>query len=121
MAAAARSPGIGDGRVPCPLCGGLIHPVAGRCKHCKEDLSQYRAGRPQAAAVLPPLNGRPTPVPAPAQTPAGNGTSIHAPIATAPVTASNGDVTILPQRITGSQYAAEPRRSLLRNWPLIVI
>ena len=27
-----------DPRVACPVCGGLVHPVAGKCKHCKTDL-----------------------------------------------------------------------------------
>jgi len=88
-----------DGRVPCPLCGGLIHPVAGRCKHCKEDLSQFRAGRPQAAAVLPALNGRPTPVPVAVQVPAGNGTSVHA----VPAAAVAPEQGVLPQRVTGTR------------------
>lgn len=121
MAAAARPPGIGDARVPCPLCGGLIHPVAGRCKHCKEDLTSFRSGRPQAAAVLPALNSRPA-VAAPV---AGHGTSVHAaaPSSYAPPAAALPDaaVPILPQRTTGRHAAAEPRGSLLRNWPVLVI
>ena len=32
-----------------------MHPIAGRCKHCKADLAAARSVRPQAAAVLPPL------------------------------------------------------------------
>ena len=114
MAAAARPPGIGDARVPCPLCGGLIHPVAGRCKHCKEDLSTLRQGRPQAAAALPSLNGHavaPT-ITAPA--------AIAAPVAIA--TAREGSQPILPQRTTGSHAAAQkPSGGLLRSWPMIVI
>lgn len=108
MAAAARPPGIGDARVPCPLCGGLIHPVAGRCKHCKQDLTTLRAGRPQAATALPSLAG----VPAAAA-------AVAAP---APVVAREASAPILPQRTTGRTMAAQrPRGSLLRNWPLIVI
>lgn len=122
MAAAARPPGIGDARVPCPLCGGLIHPVAGRCKHCKEDLSTLRAGRPQAAAVLPALNGKAgQPAAAPV---AGNGTSVHAgPVAAAPVAipARDGSAPILPQRVTGRDMEAARPRRILENWPLIVI
>ncbi|HRC59196.1 MAG TPA: hypothetical protein PKU97_24905, partial [Kofleriaceae bacterium] len=30
-------------RMPCPFCGGLVHPIAGRCKHCKQDLAEHRA------------------------------------------------------------------------------
>jgi hypothetical protein len=114
MAAAARPPGSGDARVPCPLCGGLIHPVAGRCKHCKEDLSTLRQGRPQAAAALPALNGHavaPT-ITAPA--------AIAAPVAVA--TAREGSQPILPQRTTGSHATAQkPSGGLLRSWPMIVI
>lgn len=122
MAAAARPPGLGDARVPCPLCGGLIHPVAGRCKHCKEDLSQLRAGRPQAAAVLPALNGKVMPAQPQAQV-AGNGTSVHVdtavPIA---ISARDGSAPILPQRSQSRSMPVQGRRgSLLRNWPMLVI
>lgn len=113
MAAAARPPGLGDARVPCPLCGGLIHPVAGRCKHCKEDLSTYRQGRPQAAAALPSLNGH-----------AVAAASVPVPIAVPIVipTAREGSAPILPQRPTGRSIAAQrPGGGLLRNWPMLVI
>lgn len=53
MAAARVSPG--DARVPCPVCGGLIHPIAGKCKHCKGDLAGVRGGRPAAAQALPSI------------------------------------------------------------------
>src|SRR5215510_7929017 len=83
MAVAAR-PGPADARVPCPLCGGLIHPIAGRCKHCKGDLSALRSTRPAAAATLPALNqppatraAAPAPAPAPAA-PANGHTNGHA-------------------------------------------
>jgi hypothetical protein len=55
MAVAAR-PGPSDARVPCPLCGGLIHPIAGKCKHCKADLTSYHAARPAASSPLPALH-----------------------------------------------------------------
>jgi len=131
MAAAARQPGLGDARVPCPLCGGLIHPVAGRCKHCKEDLTQFRAGRPQAAAALPPLvaphaPSQPVAVPDPAQLvspwapPQANGAAAPVPVAVPP--AREGSQPILPQRPTGrSMVAATPTSSLWRSWPMIVI
>src|SRR4051812_23007406 len=54
MAASGR-PNPADARVPCPLCGGLIHPIAGKCKHCKGDLSALRGARPSAVASLPSL------------------------------------------------------------------
>jgi hypothetical protein len=61
MAAVTR-PGPADARVPCPLCGGLIHPIAGRCKHCKGDLRSLRSTRPAVGATLPALN-QPGPAP----------------------------------------------------------
>jgi hypothetical protein len=95
--------------------------VAGRCKHCKQDLTQHRAARPQAAAVLPSLDGRGTPMPVAGPPAAGNGTSVHAPVPAA-VNSPDSAPTILPQRVTGRQYEAQrPRRSLLRSWPVIVI
>jgi hypothetical protein len=111
--AAARPPGIADARVPCPLCGGLIHPVAGRCKHCKEDLTSFRAGRPQAAVALPPLNGQPT---------ASNGTNGHAAAAAVPIAmpAREGSQPILPPRTTARSVVARPH-SIWRSWPMLVI
>jgi hypothetical protein len=117
MAAATRPSGLGDARVPCPLCGGLIHPVAGRCKHCKEDLSTLRAGRPQAATQLPSLNAAATPVPAAPAAPAASAIPVAIPAA------REGSQPILPQRPTSQwrmKAQKEPGR-WLRNWPLIVI
>lgn len=54
------------------MCGGLVHPIAGRCKHCKADLASARTARPPALAALPPLarSGNPAaPVLAPAPSP----------------------------------------------------
>ena len=113
--AAARPGGIADARVPCPLCGGLIHPVAGRCKHCKEDLSAYRSGRPAAAAALPSLHGKPM---------ATNGTNGHAtavPIAVETAIAREGSQPILPPRPTARPMTAAKAPSMWRSWPVIVI
>jgi hypothetical protein len=124
MAAATRPPGLGDARVPCPLCGGLIHPVAGRCKHCKEDLSALRAGRPQAATPLPSLAGAtPAVLHAAAAAPAAYAAPQTA--AAIPVTiptAREGSQPILPQRPT-SQWRMKAQRAggLAKHWPLIVI
>lgn len=113
--AAARPPGIADARVPCPLCGGLIHPVAGRCKHCKEDLTAHRAARPQAAAALPPLsNARPQ-----------NGTNGHAPatasaVATA-IAPGEASQPILPPRTTARTMPTARPPSIWRSWPMLVI
>ena len=46
--------------ISCPLCGGEIHAIAGRCKHCKADLVELReraarVARAQAmGATVPP-------------------------------------------------------------------
>ena len=136
MAVAARTPGPSDARVPCPLCGGLIHPIAGRCKHCKAELAALRLARPAATAALPPLAAPPL-HPAPAGPPPvgipGGGTSLHAPSPPHAVThvahaaphaviaaAVDESRPILPPRPTGRHQAAPPR-SVWRSWPVIVI
>jgi hypothetical protein len=110
MAAAARPgpPEARDARVPCPLCGGLIHPIAGKCKHCKADLSAYRATRPAANAPLPALH--------PAAT-AGNGPP--APIAHAVVMPPTQ--AVLPPRPTTRVPTAQAAGSAWRSWPVVVI
>ncbi|HEY3804472.1 MAG TPA: hypothetical protein VGL61_17770 [Kofleriaceae bacterium] len=104
-----------EARVACPFCGGHIHPVAGRCKHCKEDLSATRAGRSPAQTPLPPLvpNGR-----APSPTIAATYIS-PVPVA---MPAREGSAPILPPRPTGRSVAvAKPEGSPLRSWPVVVI
>lgn len=122
MAVAAR-PGPSDARVPCPLCGGLIHPIAGKCKHCKADLSTHHAARPAANAPLPALH------PAPGANGHANGRAnahtayAHAnhavPMPVAP--AYDASQPVLPPRPTGRSYPAEPKASGLRSWPVLVI
>lgn len=41
-------------RVPCPCCGGQVHPIAGRCKHCKEIIAPS-VGSVRAGGGKPPL------------------------------------------------------------------
>src|SRR3954467_7054898 len=110
MAAAARPgpPDARDARVPCPLCGGLVHPIAGRCKHCKADLSTYRAARPAASAPLPALH--------PAAT-TGNGAP--GPIAPA-VAMPPAAQTVLPPR-PRRPSTGRPAGSAWRSWPVVVI
>ena len=44
-------------RVACPACGAAIHPIAGRCRHCRADLTRAQDGpRPAAAAGAPRLS-----------------------------------------------------------------
>ncbi len=108
MAAPAR-PGISEARVPCPLCGGLIHPVAGRCKHCKEDLTSFRAGRPQAAAVLPSLVSN------------GHGKASNGHVAAPIAVAKEASQPILPPRESMSLPAAREQPSAWRRWPIVVM
>lgn len=102
------------------MCGGLIHPIAGRCKHCKADLSTYHAARPAANAPLPalfrapPVNDLPPPL-------AGRRPPAHAGVAYAvPITASQRDASpVLPPRPTSRGHA--PEASGWRSWPILVI
>jgi len=107
MAAPAR-PGVTDARLPCPLCGGLVHPVAGRCKHCKGDLTTFRAGRPQAATPLPALLGGPAP-----------GTNGHS--AAPAMTVREESAPILPPRTSAHDMPAQRDHSTWRRWPVIVM
>lgn len=121
MAAAAR-PGPAEARIPCPLCGGLIHPIAGRCKHCKGELGELRTARAAAAAALPPLAiapalaARPAPgAPARAHVapPAIADAKAHAVVAL--------PVEILPPRPTARQPARPASTTAWRSWPIVVI
>lgn len=126
MAAAVR-PDPSDARVPCPLCGGLIHPIAGKCKHCKADLTAYHAARPSANAPLPALS------PAPGTNGHANervnervnAHTAHAPAALVvpmPVAATHdASQRVLPPRPSDQGYAAKPTASGWRSWPMLVI
>jgi len=139
MAAVTR-PGPADARVPCPLCGGLIHPIAGRCKHCKGDLRAMHTARPAAGATLPSLGSAGAASPAPANGNAHglvNGRADAAPqaaqppnivqavaaVAPIPLAIQHGPADaapILPPRPTGRTAAPVPRASW-KSWPVIVI
>jgi hypothetical protein len=123
MAVAAR-PGASEARVPCPLCGGLIHPIAGKCKHCKADLAPHRAARPAANAPLPALH------PAAGGNGHANGyVGTHAPhspsahVAPRSVAAEGASQPILPPRPEGHSYPTElePRTPGWRSWPVLVM
>ena len=121
MAAVAR-PGAFEARIPCPVCGALIHPVAGRCKHCKEDLRSFRTARPGAVDALPRLAAAPAVAPAPyarvaEPAPPPPYPGVHSGVIANP----RGQVptAILPPRVPVADRA--PGRSLWRNWPIVVI
>ena len=142
MAVVSRTPEARDSRVPCPQCGGLVHPIAGRCKHCKINLADVRTARPAAAAALPPLALAKAPnlatTMAIGATPVAHPT--HEPpiiveqrpplaatiIAVAPVPAReaynpHAAGPILPTRPTGRIRSADERGWVARNWPVLVI
>jgi len=87
-----------DARTSCPVCGGSIHPVAGRCKHCKADLVKLRQHDGAPPPVFPP----------PAPPPTG-----------APVAAAVGLAT--SRRPGAIPVAPPPARSRWsRRWPVLV-
>lgn len=96
MAALARSSASSasslEARLPCPYCGGLVHPIAGRCKHCKQDLVSQRSRSGQAGAPLPAL---------------------------APLPGAAARVVALPA--VAAMAEAERSRGLLRSWTFWVI
>jgi hypothetical protein len=114
MAAAAR-PGPSDARVPCPLCGGLVHPIAGKCKHCKADLTSHHPVRPAASTPLPALQAT--------ATRNGHGyappSAPPAPAAPAVPVEVRGAKPVLPPRPPA--HPSAPASSAWRSWPAVVI
>ncbi len=116
-----------------------MHPIAGRCKHCKADIAASRSSRPAAMAALPSLaaGGMPPLVIDPPAAILGNGDtsgpvqSAYAPNLAATIVSPSPVIAIanpyhdesrpiLPPRPTG-RMQTEPTRSMWRNWPVIVI
>ncbi len=83
----------------CPLCGGGIHPIAGRCKHCKTDLvklrAQQNAATMAAQAQIPVASAAPTATPTSTATttvtPATPTVAPATPTATTTVTPANAE------------------------------
>jgi hypothetical protein len=112
---AARSgvPSPADPRAACPVCGGLIHPIAGKCKHCKTDLTALRGGgMPASPVALPQLGQQPAPQPEVWTTRPQNGyANGHAngamPSAVPPMAA------VVGAHARGSSWS--------RRWPIVVV
>jgi hypothetical protein len=119
MAAVAKNLSPSDGRIPCAQCGGLVHPIAGRCKHCKADLAEARGARPAAAAALPALAGSGTARP-PVR---ADATPAPKKLGPAKAVAAAAEVTdqILPPRESARMPVHKSGGSLLKNWPVLVI
>lgn len=118
-------------RVPCPQCGGLIHPISGRCKHCKADLATARGARSSAPVQLPSLSATPAPLPvqaaaaapspwAPPPKPAYSPVPVAGAV-TAPLAGTDSQ-PVLPPRVTARQMAVpETERAWWKSWPILVI
>jgi len=93
--------------MPCPACGAPVHPIAGRCKHCKTDLVKLREQHAQAmrhAGVAPAAPMR-------AATPAA-GVAIARPAERAQ--------TPLPMPAYPQGYGTTMPSVWARRWPLLV-
>jgi hypothetical protein len=97
-----------------------VHPIAGKCKHCKAELTGYQAARPAASTPLPSLHKPAAPSAGNGHTPHTNGHPAHAPINAAVATAQEVQ-PVLPPRPTTRGHTAEPTASAWRTWPVIVI
>jgi hypothetical protein len=127
------APSPAEPRVACPVCGGQIHPIAGRCKHCKTDLSTMRGGAQSGPTALPALGAYVPPVPIVAPPSAAQAAAtVHASSGYAPIGYANGH---------GSHAALAPMPSALqppaiamasasstriasawsRRWPIVVV
>jgi hypothetical protein len=116
MALAARP--SAEPRTACPVCGGPIHPIAGKCKHCKTDLVKLRKLQ-QAAAATPTAASR-NPYARPSTAPV------------LPINGSNGSATahppapviIAPPVAATDPYVMSlppvPRGAWSRSWPVVV-
>jgi hypothetical protein len=120
MALAARS--SADPRTACPVCGGSIHPIAGKCKHCKSDLVKLRRHQQAATGTPPPARlpygapARPPTAPA-VPVPAPMNGSHSAPVAAAPVIISAPVAAIDPFALSDPP---PPRGAWSRSWPIVV-
>ncbi len=106
-----------DARVPCPVCRSPIHPIAGRCKHCKADIAAVRQVRPAAGAALPPLVAPKVR----AATPPPIADHYDAPVPVTVPAASEPSQPILPPRPSIEAGGTASTRSSWKSWPILVI
>ena len=102
------TPAAVEPRTACPACGGQIHPIAGRCKHCKADLTRLRNG---AAPATPPA-ARPNLV----ALGGGNGHGANG-AAAQPAPAAPSPVVMIA---SAAEATVAPRASWSSRWPLLV-
>lgn len=115
--------------IPCPACGGPVHPIASRCKHCKADLLTMREQAARAARAErmgAPVPGQPAPL--------QNGPALRQTHkASPPPMAARRDQTPAPTPAPTTTRAASPRpltpapvvvyaqpSAWSRRWPIAV-
>lgn len=103
------TPAAVEPRTSCPACGGPIHPIAGRCKHCKADLTRLRGGAAPAASAQ--TAARPNLV----ALGGGNGHATNDASRPAPVVAT--PAVMMPP---SAEPALAPRSTWSSRWPLVV-
>ncbi len=114
-----------DARVSCPVCRAPVHPIAGRCKHCKANLVVARGGNTgagEAPIAIPGNGGSPlTAVPLPGARRGADVSAVPAPVRPAlpigvppPAAAPIG---LSPQPVA---HATTSSRRWYQRWPLLV-
>lgn len=110
------TPAAVEPRTACPACGGQVHPIAGRCKHCRADLARFRNGaapatspaqRPNLAALGGNGHGA---------NGTANGTTNGTTNGTAPRLSPMPAVMMPPP----SDAEVAPRAGWSSRWPLVV-
>lgn len=103
------TPAAVEPRTSCPACGGPIHPIAGRCKHCKADLTRLRGGAAPAAKASPAA--RPNLV----ALGGGNGHGTNGASVQSSAVATSAVMVPPP-----AEAALAPRAGWSSRWPLVV-
>lgn len=113
-------PSVADVRVSCPACGGPVHPIAGRCKHCRTDLVAARGGATGAQGTMIQIGqlGARGKVVAP---PSPSSSSASAPLVTPAKSGGLPLASAAPSAVGPlTPVATRPRSGLARRWPLVV-
>ena len=123
VAARPGTPSPADTRVPCPVCGGAIHPIAGRCKHCKTDLVAMRGGGDLSPPIaLPALGGAAVAAAPPLlMMPAAPEASPFAPAPMAALPIPAQAVAAPPMPGPMPRASGQHASTWSRRWPILVV